>query len=440
MKDLRRVSVIAIVLIVLLRISIGWQFLYEGMWKYSTLGTANPWSAEGYLKNAQGPFRDHFRSMTGDPDDLGWLDYTQMSRKWHHWRDRFVRHYRLDEEQQNRLNRLLDGSAAMDTAPEELPPFDEIREPLAALPDSVKSQDFPSVVKYDEAAKQLVAVAPLLPSEQAMLKRMVDVKDQTLVKRSDPETAAATVDANFYKAVDSLASKSHKLSYRHRLAAALRGDPDNAGVIGRLNERGSYVIEMGTVTAAEEDAARHNIRYGKIQEYRDLLSEYETALKKAAIDYQSEHAERLGRKLTSLRNELVGPIRKLESELKEEAAGLLTREQLARGSIPPENTPLHRANMQAMWGLLILGPLLIVGLFTRGAALLGAVMMLMFYLVMPPWPGVPQPPGPEHSFIINKNLIECMALLAIAALPSGSWFGIDGIVYRLWSGRQKPSA
>ena len=54
-------------------------------------------------------------------------------------------------------------------------------------------------------------------------------------------------------------------------------------------------------------------------------------------------------------------------------------------------------------------------------------MLISFYLVVPPWPGVPQPPGPEHSFIVNKNLIEALALLAIAAMPTGSWFGLDGI-------------
>ena len=49
----------------------------------------------------------------------------------------------------------------------------------------------------------------------------------------------------------------------------------------------------------------------------------------------------------------------------------------------------------------------------------------LFYLAMPPWPGVPEAPGPEHSFIVNKNFIEIMALLAIAALPTGQWFGLD---------------
>lgn len=85
-----------------------------------------------------------------------------------------------------------------------------------------------------------------------------------------------------------------------------------------------------------------------------------------------------------------------------------------------------------MWGLIILGSLLLLGFLTRIAALGGAVMLTMFYLVWPPWPGVPDAPGPEHSLIVDKNLIEVMALLSIAALPTGTWFGIDGMFSRLW--------
>ena len=68
-NDLKRVSGLAILFLVVLRMAIGWQFLYEGMWKLDTFDTARPWSSAGYLKNAQGPLRDKFREATGDPDD-----------------------------------------------------------------------------------------------------------------------------------------------------------------------------------------------------------------------------------------------------------------------------------------------------------------------------------------------------------------------------------
>ena len=53
---------------------------------------------------------------------------------------------------------------------------------------------------------------------------------------------------------------------------------------------------------------------------------------------------------------------------------------------------------------------------------------MMFYMAMPPWPGVQELPSIEHNLIVNKVLVEMLALLAIAALPSGKWFGVDAIV------------
>jgi len=55
---------------------------------------------------------------------------------------------------------------------------------------------------------------------------------------------------------------------------------------------------------------------------------------------------------------------------------------------------------------------------------------LNVYLTIPPWPGVPQPAGPEHSLIVNKNLIELIACLALAGLPSGRWIGLDALIHR----------
>jgi uncharacterized membrane protein YphA (DoxX/SURF4 family) len=432
-KDLHRVSCLAVFLIVVLRISIGWQFLYEGLWKKDTLAGPDPWTSEGYLKNAQGPLRHFFREMTGDPDDLKWLDYAEMSRRWYAWRDRFVKHYHLDERQQKILNQELDGSAAEDTAADALPPTAQLRQTLTQLPKSVDLKKFSEFLSYDATQKLLLASEPILPSEEAALLKMVDVErgaNGEFHKRTDPAAEPDGGELEFYRALERLAFQSRQLSYRHRLAGALRGNPENAGVTGRLNERGTFDVIMGTVTTDQAGESLNNLRYGKIQEYKDLLKDYHSALDKAAIDYQYEHATMLGRKVALMRAELVGPIRSLDASLKDFGIDLLTADQLKAGSLPPEQTPLARSDRQVMWGLIILGSLLIIGLGTRLAAVLGAVMLLMFYLVMPPWPGVPPIPGPEHSLIVNKNLIESLALLAIAAMPTGTWFGIDALFSR----------
>ncbi len=436
-NDLKQVSVVAVVLIVVLRLSIGWQFLYEGLWKYDTLNSPAPWSAEGYLKAAQGPFRDQFRAMTGDPDDLGWLDHDQMTQRWANWRTRFTSHYQLDADQQKQLAKLID------------PPTVAFTQPLAALPESVDLKNFDvakkPVISYDAAKKQLVVPGQLLPSEIAALKGMVNVLDLGEgafgVRGEDYGTGGFTeparadgklvppnaTDLAFFKAILALEKNSSVLSYSQRLTALLKADPDRVGVEWRSAPKPELV--MGT--APVDSPTTHNVRYGEVQVYKDLIQEYETALDQAQVDYQLEHASRIGTKLAAQRTLVIGPVKALDTQLQEAAKKLLQPAQFSLGGLPPEGTPVQRASQQAMWGLLIIGTLLLLGLGTRVSAIAGAIMLMSFYLVVPPWPGVPQPPGPEHSFIVNKNLIEALALIAIAALPTGSWFGLDGLIRKL---------
>jgi hypothetical protein len=39
---------------------------------------------------------------------------------------------------------------------------------------------------------------------------------------------------------------------------------------------------------------------------------------------------------------------------------------------------------------------------------------------------------------VNKNLIEALALLAIASLPTGKWLGLDALVAKLFSRTPAP--
>lgn len=435
MNDVKRVSGVAVVLIVLLRLSIGWQFLYEGLWKYDMIDSATPWSAEGYLKAAQGPFRDHFRAMAGDPDELGWLDFDQMSQRWANWRQRFTTHFKLDEAQQKQLASMID------------PPKSATAIALAVLPASVDPAKFPvdsatkkPVITYDAEKKQLVVPGQLLPQEVAALKAMVNVLDLgenvfgVRGENDEPKrenNALVPPDATelaFYKAVAAAEKRANTLSYTQRLTALLKADPDRVGVEWTANPKPELI--MGTRKTGDETV--DNVRYGEIQVYKDLINEYETALHKAKVDYQLEHVERIGKKLAAKRTEVIGPVKALDAQLQEAARKMLKPEQIALGALPPENTSGYRASQQAMWGLLILGTLLLIGLGTRLAAVGGAVMLMSFYLVVPPWPGVIQPPGPEHSFIVNKNLIEAIALIGIAAMPTGTWFGLDGLIGKVF--------
>jgi uncharacterized membrane protein YphA (DoxX/SURF4 family) len=124
--------------------------------------------------------------------------------------------------------------------------------------------------------------------------------------------------------------------------------------------------------------------------------------------------------------------------MKDAALKILTTQQMALGPAPEANTKMSQVNNLTIWMLLALGVMLISGTATRIAAIAGAGMLLSFYLAYPPWPGVVSAvPSPEHSLFVNKNLIEVVALLAIAALPTGSWFGVDGLFSALFLRRKR---
>jgi thiosulfate dehydrogenase (quinone) large subunit len=64
----------AMLAITVLRVFIGWHFLYEGIAKLSSPS----WSAAGYLKQARGPFAGLFKSLAAQPDLLANADLITM--------------------------------------------------------------------------------------------------------------------------------------------------------------------------------------------------------------------------------------------------------------------------------------------------------------------------------------------------------------------------
>jgi uncharacterized membrane protein YphA (DoxX/SURF4 family) len=404
-KDPYRLALPALVLVVVLRMAIGWQLLYEGLWKIDTLSSPKPWSAVGYLKNSQGPLRGVFRDMTGDPDDLGWLDYDTTSAKWDDWLQRFSSHYQLDDKQKGSLHRIVNGSYS--TIKVNGKPRQVYVEALNQLPNGITDLKAASrvsdrVVWFDAKAKRIYvdAVEHLKPNELAKLKAVVKTEED---KQSE-------IEKTYLKAVQKVFERQKKgMGIKEKLLGALKGDP---GLVGNDDWQ----------------------RVGKLQEYKERLVRYENARAKADQDFEWDHLDHVWGEVQTLRTELSGPIKALDTELREKAQSILTLNQLSTGPVPGVWTKLEFADQSTIIGLTVFGIMLLLGLGTRIAALGGAVMLFNFYMAMPPWPGVPAAPGPEHSYVINKNLIEVIALLGIAAMPTGSWFGVDALLARLCGG------
>lgn len=77
-------------------------------------------------------------------------------------------------------------------------------------------------------------------------------------------------------------------------------------------------------------------------------------------------------------------------------------------------------------GLIAIGACLVVGLFSRTSAFLGAILLLFYYLSHPPFYDITYAlPGEGTYWIVNKNMIEMFALLVLMVIPTGKIMGLD---------------
>lgn len=94
---------------------------------------------------------------------------------------------------------------------------------------------------------------------------------------------------------------------------------------------------------------------------------------------------------------------------------------------------LSVVNTLNIWGLILIGLGLIMGCFTRLAAIGGIALILLYYACNPPFIGLFYSiPMEGHYLIINKNLVELAALLVLIAIPTQQITGIDRIFFKLW--------
>ena len=84
-----------------------------------------------------------------------------------------------------------------------------------------------------------------------------------------------------------------------------------------------------------------------------------------------------------------------------------------------------------IWGLIFIGAGLFLGLFTRVAIFSGITLLTMYYLANPPFVGLDFGVPTEGSYlIVNKNLIEIVALIVLALFPTWKSVGLDKFIFR----------
>ena len=139
MQRAKQFGFLTMLLLVALRLAIGWHFLFEGVHKVDSFAkgettTSKPFSSAGYFREAPGPLAWEMRQQLGDPDDdaLSRLtlapsaanDDTEhgkppyerippgLKKDWDAYSRKFVKNYGLDDRQQGEAKAKLEQAEA----------------------------------------------------------------------------------------------------------------------------------------------------------------------------------------------------------------------------------------------------------------------------------------------------------------------------------------
>jgi uncharacterized membrane protein YphA (DoxX/SURF4 family) len=373
--------------LILLRIAIGWHFLYEGVSKWSVEPWQRPFSSEPYLQASIGPFRGAFRGLISDKDGLARLKKESIEAAIDRRHEEILEHYSGVKPFTDAQKSKLKATAA------------DLKASLAARLDD---PDFLNRLSENE-------------------NKLNDAEDQLIDASRTPEQRAA----------------AQKMRDEARKAIAK--------AVGRPATLWDKSLPREDLHKAVEQA-------GEESRFRQRVADYQLMLARVKEDASLLHApftsERLNSdraKLAKTRMELLAIATAPLVELDAAAQKLADIDQMKAGPLDGLPSQTCLLDWMTAWGLTAIGLGLIFGVFTRTASLAAAAFLAMFYLAMPPWPGVPEPSLSEgHYFLVNKNLIEMIAVLALASLPTGHWFGLDpwaerhvtGPLRRRWRGEK----
>lgn len=383
------------IFLVVLRLAIGWQFLFEGAAKLNTVynptDETRPYSSVGFLRQATGPFRTPILEQVGDPDQqaLAQLDPDAITAAWHDYYQRFHDQYGLTPDQskkaedvllQRQTELLQKPHLFKDAYPGRQVPTEqtlaarvaEYRQKLADLQSSQQNQVDVFRLNVNQAK---------FDTDQADIARrrgelLTFLDDQT----TDLKKALADILTPEQKAkgpVPTTVSSPHWLSWDND--AWLRWMSAWAvGVIGLV----MFLSNLGGIM-------RHWGHRGELGGFGRAVAWLWTLIGAALLGTAAVYLYMHWR----------------------------------------DYSRVEIMDWLSSWGLLMIGACLLLGFMTRSAAFSAALFLLTLYLWWPPLPWLPANPHAE-GFVpfVNKNAIELIALLVLACTRTGRWFGVDGVI------------
>lgn len=442
-----------------LRLAIGWHFFFEGAHKIHShmvgvTETNKPFSSEPYFTVAEGPFGDVMRKKAlGDVDQILFDKLAPNS-------DKIAGFAKLSDAEQAALcpkpvAELLEKAAA--AAPTTL--ADDLKAATAEW-ETLKGKNDVAKLKAAETAADAATAAPakVVAEKQAALE-VAKARVTVLTADAKPELGAAAAAAK--QADKALADARAELLKAK--AAAEKATKDWADGKKKVDAAKAKIdslqlqIDSGKNNAELQKAAYARWVYGV--DRRDAKAKY------FGSDVPQSAAERFGHiaklneyyeGLKARQGEHLGngygnelkrtaaakaDVRQAKADLLADADSFVA--DLAKttgGKLPdPFEKPIVQMDKLTMWTITSVGALLLLGLFTRLAAVVGAGFLILTYLSHPTVPWLPLPPGTEgNPLFINKNLIEALAMLVVVVHPTGRWLGLDALLWRLIFG-DKPA-
>jgi uncharacterized membrane protein YphA (DoxX/SURF4 family) len=97
--------------------------------------------------------------------------------------------------------------------------------------------------------------------------------------------------------------------------------------------------------------------------------------------------------------------------------------------IAANSVALEIVDFLNVWGLILIGLSLFFGILTRYSCIFGIIMLSLYYIANPPFLGMDfGVPAEGQYLIVNKNLIELLALCVFLIIPSRSIPGLDRLI------------
>ncbi len=91
-----------------------------------------------------------------------------------------------------------------------------------------------------------------------------------------------------------------------------------------------------------------------------------------------------------------------------------------------------------IWGLILIGLSLMLGLFSRAGAVAGLVLMVFYYISNPPFVGLEFGVPTEGNYlVVNKNLVELFGLALVAFIPAARVIGLDRLMFKSMAAAEK---